>query len=322
MAHIHRHGDRWRAQVHRRGQRVTQVFDTKAEAGAWAARQEADILALRRGAWPRKTLSDAIRRYLAEVSALKASARQESLRLTALERDHPALAGRQLVDITTADIDAWVRSRQVSRSTVQRELNILSSLFRYCREVWRWMPDNPLTGLPRPGNNPPRTRRVLPSEVKAICRRLGYRSDAPPATRMQEVALAFLLALRTAMRAGEVLQLTRDVGAVAVVRHKQQHITGRPRHVPLTPRARRLAAKIPAGGWTITSATLDALFRKAKDSLLIDDLHFHDTRAEALTRFARRVDLLTLARISGHRDLRILNAYYRESAESIAGRLR
>lgn len=58
------------------------------------------------------------------------------------------------------------------------------------------------------------------------------------------------------------------------------------------------------------------------DRLMIEDLHFHDTRAEALTRLARKVDVLTLAKISGHKDLRILqNAYYRETAEQIAARL-
>ena len=55
---------------------------------------------------------------------------------------------------------------------------------------------------------------------------------------------------------------------------------------------------------------------------MLADLHFHDTRAEALTRLSRKVDVLTLARISGHKDLRILsNVYYRESAAEIAERL-
>ncbi|WP_454765528.1 tyrosine-type recombinase/integrase [Cupriavidus campinensis] len=65
-----------------------------------------------------------------------------------------------------------------------------------------------------------------------------------------------------------------------------------------------------------------ALFRKVRAKLLIDDLHFHDSRAEALTRLSRRVDVMTLAKISGHKDLRILQStYYRESAADIAARL-
>jgi integrase len=74
--------------------------------------------------------------------------------------------------------------------------------------------------------------------------------------------------------------------------------------------------------FTVSSASLDALFRKARDRLLLEDLHFHDSRAEALTRLARKVDVMTLARISGHKDLRtLMETYYRESASDIAARL-
>ena len=84
--------------------------------------------------------------------------------------------------------------------------------------------------------------------------------------------------------------------------------------------AQRLVRRIP--GWTISGPSLDAVFRKARNSLGIADLHFHDSRALALTLLAKRVDLMTLAKISGHRDVRILaNTYYRESAEDIAKRL-
>ena len=76
-------------------------------------------------------------------------------------------------------------------------------------------------------------------------------------------------------------------------------------------------------GFTVRSESLDALFRKARDSLLIEDLHFHDARAAALTRFSRKVDVLELARISGHKDLRtLMQVYYRASSEDIAGRLK
>ena len=76
-------------------------------------------------------------------------------------------------------------------------------------------------------------------------------------------------------------------------------------------------AKTPEKG-----AFRTTLFRKCRDKLMIEDLHFHDARAEALTRLARRVDVLTLARISGHKDLRVLSEhYYRETAADIARRI-
>lgn len=71
----------------------------------------------------------------------------------------------------------------------------------------------------------------------------------------------------------------------------------------------------------MSDASRDALFRKALGRLKIEDLHFHDARGEALTRLSRRVDILTLQRISGHIDINQLACYFKESPADIAKRL-
>ena len=74
--------------------------------------------------------------------------------------------------------------------------------------------------------------------------------------------------------------------------------------------------------FTISPRSLDALFRKTRDRLMLDDLHLHDARATALTYMARRVPVEDLAKISGHADLALLvRVYYRATAEDIAKRL-
>ena len=50
-------------------------------------------------------------------------------------------------------------------------------------------------------------------------------------------------------------------------------------------------------------------------------MHFHDTRHEAITRLASKLDVLSLARVAGHRDIRMSQAYYNETAEELAARL-
>ncbi len=71
-----------------------------------------------------------------------------------------------------------------------------------------------------------------------------------------------------------------------------------------------------------SAAVLDTLWRKARDRAMLDNAHFHDLRATALTRMARKVSVLELAKISGHRDLRILQAvYYREDPANLAAKL-
>lgn len=48
---------------------------------------------------------------------------------------------------------------------------------------------------------------------------------------------------------------------------------------------------------------------------------FHDARATAITRLSKRLDILELARMVGHRDPRSLMVYYRKSATDIAAKL-
>jgi integrase len=243
-------------------------------------------------------------------------------------RDFPDIARKVIADVTTDDIVQWKTARLavVSPGSVERDIRLISHVFTTARKVWKWCADSPVTDAGRPGDNDPRTRRVAPSEVRRIVRWLGYRTGRVT-TKQHQVALAFLLALRTAMRASEVLQLsvkTVDFTArTATIRHKTQYRTGSMRVVPLTAQAIRLLRYLGPEGFSINSASLDAVFRKARDALQIEGLRFHDSRAEALTRFARKVDVMTLARISGHKDLRLLlSTYYRESAADIAARLR
>ncbi len=330
MAYIRRVKSGYRVQVERGEIRRSATWPTKAQATSWAAQQEAELLAIKHGAFPKKTLADALTRYVDEVSAKKKGERFERLRLEALRREFPALVSMQITDIDTPHLAAWrdKRLKTVSPGSVQREANLLRNVFSVARDEWRWCDHAPFKGMRMPGENAARDRRITPAEVKRIVRWLGYRTGQRPETKQQEVALAVLLALRTAMRAGELLSLSASnvdlVRRVARVRHKTQHITGRPREVPLSKAAVRLLTPVMGDGpvFTVTSASLDTLFRKARDSLQIKALRFHDTRGEALTRFARKVDVLTLAKISGHKDLRVrMDHYGRESAADIASRL-
>jgi integrase len=100
---------------------------------------------------------------------------------------------------------------------------------------------------------------------------------------------------------------------------------GYARDVPLSKTARAIIEEMrgvdPVKVFTISSAVLDATFRKARFRAGLSGFTFHDARATAITRMSKKVDILTLARVSGHRDLKQLQVYYRESASDIAARL-
>lgn len=322
-----RRGGGYRAQVYVKGERSSQTFRTMREAQGWAAAEEAKLGA---PTGERHTVREMVEEYIDKVMSKKAGGEFEERQAKAFLRDFPAIADKKLSEVDTPDLAAWrdKRLKTVKGSTVLRNVNWLRHAFKVAREEWKWTDRNPFKGLRMPDDSASRDRRVSPKEVYRLCRALDYRAGQPPVTKQQEVALAFLIGLRSAMRAGEILSLgktTLDLGRrIARVKHKTQHITGRPREVPLTPAAIRLLRSVADREkcFTISSAVLDTLFRKARDRLLIKDLHFHDSRGEALTRLSRKVDVLTLARISGHKDLKILLAtYYRETAAEIAARL-
>lgn len=328
MAYIYKlPSGRWRAQIALKGVRASQSFATKGAAQAWASREEAAILDGKASLWPAKTVAQALERYEREVTPGKRSQKFEGITFAATLRDYPELCSKVMHQVTTADLAEWRDSRlqKVSGSTVVRQITLLRNVWTVAAKEWKWTPyPSPWRDLRIPPHNPPRERINNWREIRVMLRRLNYVTGKPPASLMEQVAYAWLIALRTAMRASEVRSITPqsvDLQARVVVltNHKTKAITGRARRVPINRQAARLIALCPQ--FTVSAGSLDSLFRKARDRAGLDGFTFHDSRATALTLLSRRVDILTLQRISGHRNINQLTVYYRESDASIAARL-
>jgi integrase len=327
----------WRAHVARAGIRKSKTFSSKTAASLWAAQQESQIVSGEHSAWPIKTLAQALDKYELEISRRKRGHAFESKRFSALVRNFAELTKKVMSEISTADLALWrdARLAQVSPSSVVREINLFRNVFSIAAREWSWLPEpTPWAKLKSPRHAPPRTRQTKLYEIKLILRRLGFVTGKAPVGSMKEASWAYLISHRTAMRAGEVLGLsTRTVDlnrrVVTLMEHKTSDREGR-RFVPITRQAARLLSVLDKSArsagrenyFEISSQSLDTLFRKSRDQLLISDLRFHDARASALTRLSKKVDVMTLARISGHRDLnQLLKSYYRESPEEIAATL-
>ncbi|AIV79460.1 phage integrase family protein [Burkholderia pseudomallei] len=332
MASLYQEGKIWRASIYVGGRRETKSFRTQREAKSWAAEREAALREAQNKPAPELyTVEDAFNRYVRDVSPKKASADKERLRLSAFIRDFPKLAAIPLADFKTPHLVEWrdARLKKVKPSSVVRDVNLIRNVFLTARDEWHWIEHNPFTGLKIPQEGPPRDRRVDPwKEVRPVVRTLDYVTGREPVTLSQEVALAWLVALRSGMRVNEILQLGKDTidldKRVARVKHKMQYATGKPREIPLTRHVVRLLRPVAHRQhfFTVDSASLDTLFRKAKARVGITGMQFRDSRAEALTRLAKRVDVLKLSKISGHKDLEMLSrVYYRETAEQIAATL-
>lgn len=343
MAYIRKRGRRWLAEISKTAPdgaliREASSHDTKAEAMAWAAQREQEIGGGAAVVAKRVTFGDLLHRYAEEVSTTKRGARWEQLRIEALTRGRPEafppvlpdpIASVRLSDLDERHFAAWRdrRLRLVTPGTVRREWSLLSNACTVAINEWRLLERHPMSRVAHTKGNEPRSRRPTTEEIDALMHCCGYDREAAPATMTARVGAAILFAVETAMRAGEICGLRwQDVEmARRFVRTSGKTPAAR-REVPLSSEALRILrqlAEVRAGDsvFQIGSASLDALYRKARAKAAIDDLHFHDLRHEAITRLAKRLHVLELARAVGHRDLRMLQIYYNESAEDIAKRL-
>lgn len=304
MATFRKRGKTWRAEIERRGVRDSATFESKQAAVAWAGRREAEIMAGVRGEIPNLTVAALLTRYAEQVSAGKKGERWEVVRLTALERD--ALAQVPLRKLDAPHVADWQQRRlkAVSSASVRRERNLLNNVFELARKEWRWLAKNPFEGVRRPKDSRPRSRIATDEEITKL-----LKAASPAMVR------AITVALETGMRAGEITSKPEIRGRVAYLRDTKN---GEAREVPLSEKA----AEALTVGIDLTSGSVTKMFSELCKSNGIEGLTFHDLRRTAITRLARKLDAMTLAKIVGHRDLKMtLNVYYAVDAEDIAKRL-
>lgn len=327
MATYRRRGNRIICEVSIKGRRKSKTFDSKLKAKAWAASVEHELRGLAAGVSQTHTLGDVFDRYAREVSEHKKGARWEFIRLDKFATYE--FARIKLIELKREHIEDWMMLRAkegLKPSSINRELNLLSHCLTQARR-WRLMQHNPMEDLERPRNPPHRDRRIRQDEIEQILIALTYAEHAPVLQHQQRVAVAFLFALETAMRASEICGI---LPAYLNVHERTVFLpdtkNGAQRWVPLSMRAIELLKKLKPfdDGKTIfqvRSGTLSTLFKKGVDKTGIENLTFHDSRHEAITRLAAKLDVLDLARMVGHRDIKQLMTYYNKSAAELAQKL-
>lgn len=342
MASFQKRGDSWRAIVRLKGVSDSASFPKKSEATAWASRREAEIIAGVRGQIPDKTFGQLLEKYRDEVSPGKDGARWETVRINRIVKGNAdkgtepdPISFIRLPVINQSHFSTWRdrRLQQVSPASVRREWTLLSAACTTAINEWKWLIIHPMKGVKRPKASEPRDRRISAEEIERILFCAGYERNAPPCTMTARVGSIFLFALETGMRAGEICALQwKDVHiGLRYCSAKGETIGARKtaaakRNVALSSESIRLIEQIEGerdGPVFMMSSTqsLDTLFRKVRDKAAIKDLHFHDTRHEAITRLSKKMDVLALARMLGHRNINELQTYYNESATDIAAML-
>lgn len=326
MATFRKRGDAWRVEVCVNGRRASSTHDTKVQARNWAIDKESEMKANDSDV-PMHTLREAFVRYRDTVTITKKGERWESIRINKFIKTMP-FVDQYLTELKTSTLAKWRDDslRTLQPASVHREMTVLASVLEIARREWGWLIESPLKDVKKPTKPPHRDRLVAKDEADKLISALGYIDGIVVETKQQQVAIAFQFALETAMRAGEIVDLTWDrVSLSKRFVSLAETKNGDSRNVPLSNRAVELLQKQQhldsVRVFTVDSGSLSTFFRRARDKVEIKDLHFHDTRHQAITNLAKKLTVIQLARMVGHRDLRSLMIYYNETATELASLL-
>lgn len=348
MATIRKRGEyQWEAQVRKKGYpSQTKTFKNKADAERWARQVETEMdrgVFVSRFEAERMTLDDLIDRYTKEILPSKKGARQDKSRMCRLSEEFGKYS---LMAIMPSAVAAYrdKRLKQVSGQTVIHELTMLTRLYTAAIKdfgiaVPSGIPTDSINFPPTPKG---RDRRLLPGEEKRIFDHLGT-------IRNRYVKPVAQLALETAMRRGELLALRwQHVDLTRRVVHLPSTKNGESRNVPLSTTAvavlKGFSRAITGPVFPLSETALVTAWERAiekcraayveeqlaagkpeeivaADPMLVD-LRFHDLRHEATSRLAEKLpNLIELASVTGHKDLRMLKRYYHPRAEDLALKL-
>lgn len=323
-----RHGG-WRAKIRITGHpSESDTFPTKAQAVAWATMREQEIHDGDAGRPVKKTLQQAVDKFIAEICPTHKSGPMEEKRLNVMIKSLPAR--KLLADVTVADLTAWrtAREKQVSAGTVLREFSLLQSVFEHARRDWQWIKANPARDVRKPSKPQSRKRVISAPELQKLLDSLSYFEDVPITTLNQQIGLMLLLSIETGMRAGELTGLDWErVNLAGRFVRLEETKNGDSREVPLSKAAVALferakgldAIKV----FTVAAGSRDALFRYARNRAGLHDINFHDARHTAATRIGRagKLNLMEMTKMFGWRDPRMAMVYFNPSSSQLADKL-
>ncbi|KGR93660.1 integrase [Burkholderia sp. ABCPW 111] len=313
---------------------MSRTFRTRAEAVEWAksVEDEIDRRERRRNADesirrlfldvpPDKlTLGDLLCQYRDRITPHKRSAEAERWRIGGLLK-HP-LSYCSVSNLSTVQVAEWRddRLKEVSGSTVNRDMNLLGHVIEIARSEWGVkLDDNPFQRTRRPKHNPPRERRLSKGEEARLL-------NACPVENPY-LRPAITLAVETGMRLGEITGLEWSrINLTGRAIHLTKTKTGVSRGVALSMRAVETLARIreqqaregsgdqreiqPRVFPGVTPEALKRSFIRAVARAKIVDLHFHDLRHEAVSRmFEKGLPAMEVATVSGHQTLQLLRRY-------------
>lgn len=323
MASIKPHKLGYRAQVYVGGERDSATFRTVREANAWASMRETELRTnSKKLPKDKHTLRELLEKYRDEISPKKDGEHWEVVRINKFLRSSLPI-DKPLSACTSEKLGAWRDMQTIGAGSIIREFGLLSAVFEYAKRELKWISDNPVSDVRKPKTPDHRDITITRPQIKAMLKALGYYPQLRIINKSQSVAVCFLVALRTGMRAGELSNLTwPNVHDNYCVLPKTKTV---PRHVPLSKKAVKLINKMRGYDsvyvFAVGSQTRDVLFRRARDKAGLSGFTFHDARHTAATWMAKKVDVLTLCKIFGWSNTSQALTYFNPKAKDISSML-
>lgn len=340
MAYFEQRGKRWRAQVRRPGQKsISQTFDTKREAEAWARSIEHRADQGERVMRDKSTVDALLQFYRTEREESGRPVAPQSNEHYLLRKLERYFAGTRYDKLCNQDIVDYARYRRRQGAggyTVNMELSKLSTALRYACAL-RGIPFNDVVTAARPllhhfeliaSQAVKRERRPTADEWARLH---AYFEDYEEATQ-RPIPMRDIIgvASQVALRRGEItriawpdLDVTRRLILVRDRKHPRKK-KGNNEWVPLVGDALDIIMRQPrkAGEPRIfpyNAQSVSKLFTKACKALGIEDLRLHDMRHEATSAlFEAGWEIPQVAAVTGHKDWRNLKRYTNLDPATIA----
>lgn len=272
------------------------------------------------GAEPSHTFDELMIVYLRDTAGQRRSEETVKMHVRRL-RQH--FAGVEMESLSGAGVVAYSRERlaqEVSTSTVNRELEVLSAAINYAVKVLEWHLPNPVGErmLKEPEG---RLRWLTREEAKALVRAAGVEPKAP------YLAPLVVLALHTGMRRGELLGLEWDrvdLKARQIYLEARHTKAAKRRTVPLNTVAldaimtqdRYRTAQCPGSPWVFCDergssiASVQRSFGTACRRADIQDFRFHDLRHTCAAWLVQAgVSLAQVRDVLGHSTITMTERY-------------
>jgi integrase len=334
MASIIKIGDKWRAQVRRKGHPAqTKTFSTKALAQHWAKTLEGDTEKLNAGIMPKGdawTVGKLVERYEAEVGASKPFGRNKA---DVLKKIRETLADVQLADLTPQRVVEYIRDdRKIKGVTAGIDLTFLKGVLKMGRALFN-TPVHPsvvddaretLSHLGMLDRGEERDRRPTAKEIAALRRWFASHSETLTTDHIDFILSSCFRppSELTGLRWSDLNRKDRTI----MIRDRKdpRKKIGNNQIVPLLGECMAIIERQPHPRgeefiFPVNGGTWSTIFPRACQALGIENLRLYDLRHEAISRLVEsgKYSIPEMMLITGHKDPKQLMRYTQLRAKDL-----